>query len=107
LAAAPIGTAEENLMDRYVSSAKCSGRTRHVQKPCSVRDFGYVPQKRTGVSPQPLDPAAQGEFIMFAEVFDIAHFQALRFSGFKNLREGDELSIGENVPVNKRSLSGC
>jgi hypothetical protein len=107
LAATPIGAAEENLMDGYVSSAKCSGRTRHIQKPGAVRDSGYVLQKRTGVSPQPVDPAAQGKFIMFAEVFDIAYFQALGFSGFKNLRESDELSIGENVPVNKRSLPVC
>jgi hypothetical protein len=34
-------------------------------------------QNLTGVSPQPIDPAAQGKYIVLSEILHIAHFQAL------------------------------
>jgi len=53
--------------------------------------------RRVGLLPAPLQrvdaPARPRQRKRLGHaVFDIAHFQALRFSGFKNLRESDELS---------------
>lgn len=104
VAAAAIGTLEENLMNGDVAAAKSGGRARHVEQPDAVGLLRDEPQQRGGVLLQPFDPVAQGEFVMLAKIFLVAHLHPLGFRGLKNLRESDQLPVGKDVAVNKEAL---
>ena len=104
MAVAAVGTAEEDLVDGDIAPAECSGGTSHVQEPDAVGELGDVLEERVGVASQALHPTVQSEVVVFAEIFNIAHLQALGFGGFKNLGERDQMPVGKNVSVNKGIL---
>ena len=62
-AVAPVRTAQQHLVDRDIASAKRRRRSRHIQKPRTVRDLRNLLQQRSGVLLQPLNPGPQGEQI--------------------------------------------
>jgi hypothetical protein len=101
-----VGAAKQDLIHANVASAEGSRRTGHIQKPDAIRDLRHMPQDCIGVLPQPLDPAAQGEFIVFPKVLNIPHLQTPRFRSLKRLAKGHELAIGKHIPIDERIFSG-
>src|SRR6185437_8043848 len=91
-APAVVGIAQQGLVELKVTATECRSGSGHVEQPDAVGLFRYELEQRGAIALQAFDPAAEGQFIVLAEIFEIADFEASSLSRFERLRNRDQFA---------------